>query len=180
MTKLILAFLLIGFFANANDRVRFSVGVDMFEVVSDNDSLNRKDSMFEKPFNSINKLSVGVTFKPFENSHLRLSYKTNSLINSPETYETNGGYKLTLQSKAQSYIISHPISTKIAPYIVATDITSISSINGGKENIKNGFIYGFGATYLLFPNHGVSFTYFLPSERLGMKYSYGLSYSYFI
>lgn len=180
MYKIILASLCFGVFANASERVRFSLGVDMFEVAPESNALNRKDSMFEKPFNSINKLSFGVTFKPFESSHLRFTYKTNALINFAETYETQGGYNLTLQTKAQSYIISHPITRKIAPYIVATDITSISSIDGGKEVVKNGFIYGFGATYLFLPKHGVSLTYFLPSEKLGMKYAYGVSYYYFI
>jgi hypothetical protein len=87
---------------------------------------------------------------------------------------------LVIQSKAQSYIISHPVSRKIVPYFVATDVTSIVSINGGKDVITNGFMYGFGLTYIFLDHNGLSFTYFLPSETFNTRYSYGLSYSYFI
>jgi hypothetical protein len=41
-------------------------------------------------------------------------------------------------------------------------------------------MYGFGLTYIFLGNNGLSLTYFLPSEKFNTKYSYGLSYSYFI
>jgi hypothetical protein len=41
-------------------------------------------------------------------------------------------------------------------------------------------MYGFGLTYIFLKNNGLSFTYFLPSEKFNTKYSYGVSYSYFI
>jgi hypothetical protein len=173
-------FLLFSFVANASENIKFSVGVDLFDSVSQNDKFNRIDSIFKDPLASVNKFSTGITFKPFDFSEVRFTYKTNALLNFAESYTTQGGYNLVVQSKAQSYIISHPVSRKIVPYIVASDITSITSINSGKNIITNGFMYGFGLTYIFLDNNGLSFTYFLPSETFNTKYSYGVSYSYFI
>jgi len=176
----IIFFLIFSFCTYANDKITFSVGVDLFESVSQNDKLNRIDSVFKNPLASANRISTGITYKPFNFSEIRFTYKTNSLINFSESYTTQGGYNLVIQSKAQSYIISHPVSRKIVPPFVASDIISITSINGGKDIITNGFMYGFGLTYIFLKNNGLSFTYFLPSEKFNTKYSYGLSYSYFI
>lgn len=176
----IIFLLLFSFCTYASDKLTFSVGVDLFDSVSQNDKLNRVDSVLKNPLASANTLSTGMTFKPFDSSEIRLTYKTNSLFNVAESYTTQGGYNLVVQSKAQSYIISHPISRKIVPYFVASDITSISSINGGKDVVTNGFMYGFGLTYIFLGHNGLSLTYFLPSEKFNTKYSYGLSYSYFI
>jgi len=176
----IIFLLLFSFCTHASDKLTFSVGVDLFESVSKNDKLNRIDSVFKNPIASANKLSTGITLKPFNFSEIRLTYKTNSLLNVSESYTTQGGYNLVVQSKAQSYIISHPLSRKIAPFIVASDVTSIVSINGGKDVITNGFMYGFGLTYIFLGNNGLSFTYFLTSEKFNTSYSYGMSYSYFI
>jgi len=176
----IIFFLLFTFCTHASDKVVFSVGVDLFESVSQNDKLNRINSVFKNPLASANKFSTGITLKPFNFSEIRLTYKTNSLLNFSESYTTQGGYNLVIQSKAQSYIISHPVSRKIVPFVVASDITSIASINSGKDIITNGFMYGFGLTYIFLGHNGLSLTYFLPSEKFNTKYSYGLSYSYFI
>ncbi len=176
----IIFFLLFSFCTHASDKLTFSVGVDLFDSVSQNVKLNRADSIFTNPLLSINKLSIGTTLKPFESSEIRFTYKTNSLLNFSESYKTRGGYNLMLQSKAQSYIISHPVSRKIVPYFVASDVTSIVSINGGKDITTNGFMYGFGFTYIFLEKNGLSLTYFIPSETFNTKYSYGLSYSYFI
>lgn len=173
-------FLLFSFVANASENIKFSVGVDLFESVSKNDKFNRVDSVLQDPLASANKLSTGVTYKPFDFSEIRVTYKTNSLLNFAESYTTKGDDNLVVQSKAQSYIISHPVSRKIVPYFVASDVTSIVSINGGKNITTNGFMYGFGLTYIFFGNNGLSLTYFLPSEGFNTSYSYGLSYSYFI
>jgi len=176
----LLAFLCLTQFSNASDKLTFSIGVDVFDTISQNNKLDRDASIFQNPLLSANKLSTGITYKPFNSSELRLTYKTNSLLNFSESYKTRGGYNLTLQSKAQSYIISHPVSRKIVPYFVASDVISIVSINGGKDITTNGFMYGFGFTYIFLEKNGLSLTYFLPSERFNTKYSYGLSYSYFI
>ena len=173
-------FLLFSFVANASENIKFSVGVDLFDSVSKNDKLNREESIFQNPLLSANKFSTGVTYKPFDFSEIRFTYKTNSLLNFAESYKTQGGYNLVVQSKAQSYIISHPVSRKIVPYFVASDVTSIVSINGGKDITTNGFMYGFGLTYIFLENNGLSFTYFLTSEKFNTSYSYGMSYSYFI
>ena len=173
-------FLLCSFVANASENIKFSVGVDLFDSVSQNSKLNREEVIFKNPFSSTNKFSTGITFKPFESSEVRFTYKTNSLLNFAESYKTQGGYNLVVQSKAQSYIISHPVSRKIVPYLVASDVTSIVSINGGKDITTNGFMYGFGLTYIFLANNGLSFTYFLTSEKFNTSYSYGMSYSYFI
>jgi hypothetical protein len=84
-------------------------------------------------------------------------------------YETKNGYNVSSQIKAQSYIVSHPVSRKIAPFIVASDVTSIVSINGGKNIITNGYMYGFGLTYIFLKKNGLSFTYFLPSETFNTQ-----------
>ena len=177
---IIIFFLLFGFFANASDKLTFSVGVDLFDSVSRNDGINRKQSALSNPLSSANRISTGVTYKPLNFSEIRLTYKTNSLINFGEMYETKNGYNISSQIKTQSYIVSHPVSRKIAPFIVASDVTSIVSINGGKNITTNGYMYGFGLTYIFLDNNGLSLTYFLPSEKFNTKYSYGLSYSYFI
>ena len=172
--------LLLSFYTYASDNIKFSVGVDLFDSVSQNSKLNREEVIFKNPFSSTNKLSTGITYKPFDSSEIRFTYKTNSLLNFAESYKTQGGYNLVVQSKAQSYIISHPVSRKIVPYLVASDVTSIVSINGGKDITTNGFMYGFGLTYIFLENNGLSFTYFLTSEKFNTSYSYGMSYSYFI
>ena len=176
----IIFLLLFSFCTHASDKLTFSVGVDLFDSVSKNDKLNREESIFQNPLLSANKFSTGVTYKPFDFSEIRLTYKTNGLLNFAESYTTQGDYNLVVQSKAQSYIISHPVSRKIVPFVVASDITSIASINSGKDIITNGFMYGFGLTYIFLGHNGLSLTYFLPSEKFNTKYSYGLSYSYFI
>lgn len=173
-------FILFSFVANASENIKFSVGVDLFDSVSQNSKLNREESIFQNPLLSANKFSTGITYKPFDFSEIRFTYKTNSLLNFAESYKTQGGYNLVVQSKAQSYIISHPVSRKIVPYLVASDVTSIVSINGGKDITTNGFMYGFGLTYIFLANNGISFTYFLTSEKFNTSYSYGMSYSYFI
>lgn len=180
MKKLLLIVLIFCCKVNAMENITFSVGIDLFDTISQNSKLNREESIFKNPIASANKFSIGITFKPFEGSELRLTYKTNSLLNFTESYKTQGGDNLILQSKAQAYIISHPVSRKIVPYFVASDVTSIVSINDGKDITTNGFMYGFGLTYIFLEKNGLSLTYFLPSERFNTKYSYGLSYSYFI
>lgn len=175
-----LALLCVAKFANASDKLTFSVGIDLFDSVSRNDGMNRKQSALSNPLSSANRISTGITYKPFNFSEIRLTYKTNSLINFGEMYETKNGYNISSQIKTQSYIVSHPVSRKIAPFIVASDVTSIVSINGGKNITTNGFMYGFGLTYIFLGNNSLSLIYFLPSEIFNTKYSYGLSYSYFI
>lgn len=180
MKKLLLIALVFCCKVNARENITFSVGIDLFDTISQDSKLNRDASIFQDPFASANKLSAGITYKPFNSSELRLTYKTNSLLNFSESYKTRGGYNSILQSKAESYIISHPVSRKIVPYFVASDVISIVSINNGKDITTNGFMYGFGFTYIFLEKNGLSLTYFLPSEKFNTKYSYGLSYSYFI
>ena len=176
----IIFLLLFSFCTHASDKLTFSVGVDLFDSVSKNDGMNRKQSALSNPLSSANRISTGITYKPFDSSEIRFTYKTNSLINFGEMYETKNGYNVSSQIKTQSYIVSYPVSRKIAPFIVASDVTSIVSINGGKDIITNGFMYGFGLTYIFLKNNGLSFTYFLTSEKFNTSYSYGISYSYFI
>ena len=149
----IIFLLLFSFFTHASDKLTFSVGVDLFDSVSQNDKLNRIDSVFKNPLSSANRISTGITYKPFDSSEIRFSYKTNSLINFGEMYETKNGYNVSSQIKTQSYIVSHPVSRKIAPFIVASDVTSTVSINGGKNIITNGYMYGFGLTYIFLWNN---------------------------
>jgi hypothetical protein len=176
----LLAFLCVTQFGNASDKFTFSVGVDLFDSVSKNDGMNRKQSALSNPLSSANRISTGITYKPFDFSEIRFTYKTNSLINFGEMYETKNGYNVSSQIKTQSYIVSRPVSRKIVPFIVGSDVTSIVSMNGGKDITTNGFMYGFGLTYIFLKNNGLSFTYFLPAEKFNTQYSYGLSYSYFI
>ena len=148
MKKLLLIVLIFCCKVNAMENITFSVGLDLFDTISQDNKLNRDASIFQDTFASANKLSAGITYKPFNSSELRFTYKTNSFLNFPESYKTRAGYNLILQSKAQSYIISHPVSRKIVPYFVASDVTSIVSINNGKDITTNGFMYGFGFTYI--------------------------------
>ncbi|NBO22260.1 hypothetical protein EBU94_02810 [bacterium] len=175
----LLAFLCVTEVAKASDKLTFSIGFDIFEGVSKTEALNRKQSIFEKPSIVFNRISTGITYKPFETSDLRLTYKTNGLFNLSETYETVGGLQLTSQIKTNSYIISHPVSKKVMPTFVFSDVTSKTAINGGSKTVKNGFMYGAGVTFLLGNNIAFTPTIFLPSTYFNTKYSYGLSYSYF-
>ena len=175
----LLAFLCVTEIAKANDKLTFSIGFDIFEGVSKTEIANRKQSILEVPSVIFNRVSTGVTFKPFESSELRLTYKTNALLNIAETYETVGGFQLRSQVKASSYIISHPVSETIMPTLVVSDVTSKTSINGGSKTVKNGFMYGAGVTFILGKHTAFTPTIFLPSTYFNTKYSYGVSYSYF-
>jgi len=175
----LLAFLCVTEVAKANDKLTFSIGFDIFEGVSKTEALNRKQSIFETPSIVFNRISTGITYKPFENSKLRLTYKTNALLNIVETYETVGGFQLRSQVKSNSYSISHPVSKTVMPTLVVSDVTSKTSINGGSKTLKNGFMYGAGVTFLLGKHTAFTPTIFLPSIYFNTKYSYGVSYSYF-
>jgi hypothetical protein len=175
----LLAFLCVTEVAQANDKLTFSIGFDVFEGVSKTENLHRKQSIFETPSIVFNKISTGITYKPFQNSEWRLTYKTNALLNIPETYETVGGFELRSQVKTSSYIISHPVSESVMPTLVLSDVTSKTSINGGSKTVKNGFMYGAGVTFILRGHTAFTPTIFLPSTYFNTKYSYGVSYSYF-
>ncbi len=176
----IIFFLIFSFCTYASDKFTFSVGVDLFDSVSKNDGMNRKQSALSNPLSSANRISTGITYKPFNFSEIRFTYKNNSLINFGEMYETKNGYNVSSQIKTQSYIVSHPVSKKFTPYVVASDITTITTINAGSKIINNGFMYGLGLAYFLNSHNGISLTYFLPSKTFNTKYSYGVSYTYFI
>ena len=153
--------------ACASDKLTFSVSFDAFDSVSKNSALNRQDTLINQPIRLLNRFSTGITVKPFEKSHLRFTYKTNTLFNFTESYTSQGGYAVTQKVKSQSYI-------------VASDITTITTINAGSKIINNGFMYGLGLAYFLNSHNGISLTYFLPSKTFNTKYSYGVSYTYFI
>ncbi len=176
----IIFFLIFSFCTYASDKFTFSVGVDLFDSVSKNDGMNRKQSALSNPLSSANRISTGITYKPFNFSEIRFTYKNNSLINFGEMYETKNGYNVSSQIKTQSYIVSHPVSKKFTPYVVASDITTITTINAGSKIINNGFMYGLGLAYFLNSHNGISLTYFLPSKTFNTKYSYGVSYTYYI
>jgi len=176
----IIFFLIFSFCTYASDKFTFSVGVDLFDSVSKNDGMNRKQSALSNPLSSANRISTGITYKPFNFSEIRFTYKNNSLINFGEMYETKNGYNVSSQIKTQSYIVSHPVSKKFTPYVVASDVTTITTINAGSKIINNGFMYGLGLAYFLNSHNGISLTYFLPSKTFNTKYSYGVSYTYYI
>ncbi len=176
----IIFFLIFSFCTYASDKFTFSVSVDLFDSVSKNDGMNRKQSALSNPLSSANRISTGITYKPFNFSEIRFTYKNNSLINFGEMYETKNGYNVSSQIKTQSYIVSHPVSKKFTPYVVASDVTTITTINAGSKIINNGFMYGLGLAYFLNSHNGISLTYFLPSKTFNTKYSYGVSYTYYI
>lgn len=181
MKKIVfIASLLFSSVACASDKLTFSVSFDAFDSVSKNNALNRQDTLINQPIRLLNRFSTGITVKPFENSHLRFTYKTNTLWNFTEGYTSQGGYAVTQKVKSQSYIVSHPVSKKFTPYVVASDVTTITTINAGSKIINNGFMYGLGLAYFLNSHNGISLTYFLPSKTFNTKYSYGVSYTYFI
>jgi hypothetical protein len=175
---LIIFFIFFSFFVNAGEVLRASIGFDLIESTYQNSSLDRKESVYLNPLKEVNRLSIGVTFKPFQSSHLRLTYKSNSLINFANNYKSVAGYEISQKVQSNSFIVSHPVSKYIVPFIVVSDTTSTTKIFN-KESTKNSTMYGFGMTYMVNASNGISLTYFLPNSDFGTKKTIVTSYSYF-
>lgn len=178
---LLLFFLFFGYFANANanENLRFSIGVDIFQSYYTNEILNRNEPAIQNPFNSIRRISTGMTYKPFEKSYILIGVSTNRFVNISETYTSISSLEITQKIQADSVRISHPISENLIPFFVISDITSTTSIkNVLKETTKNSIMYGLGLTYFAYKHHTVSWTYFFANSDFGTSSSFGTSYNY--
>ena len=188
MLKFLLPFFLC---LNCFAEVRGFVGVDLFQSLAKNNGrfeYNKTDA-FTQPDKQLTRLAVGLTYKPFKDTHLWLAVRTNRFANGymeRSVYDTIAKQDVKLLQKltSDSFIVATAVHKYALPFFVISRTTAESRLiwkNGASShNETTTMLYGFGVSIPVHNKHSFSLTYFLPNKDFNDNGSIGLSYSFYV
>jgi len=165
-----------------------TIGTDMFQAQYKQQRYKFDDyNVVKTPYKNISRISLALSYKPFEKYYIFITARSNRLINNltqTTATDTVGGDKVIVLQKliADSLIISTAIHKRIMPFVVATNATSKNYIiynnNVSVTSKINTILYGGGMTLLITNKHSISFTYFIGNKDFNTKRAFGVSYNY--
>jgi hypothetical protein len=175
--------------ANAGELKAF-IGVDLFQNISKQGRFEYDNlDAFKDPSKNITRVSTGLTYQPFNETYLWLTYRTNRLANGymeRTAFDTVANQQVQVLSKlvADSFIITTAFHKKFLPYVMITKAEASTKViykSGYTAKVDNTtFLYGLGFAIPFKEKHSVSISYFLPNKDFDNNGSVGLSYTYYL
>jgi len=172
------------------NKVHLSIGTDIMQSQYNSQRIRFGNfDAFKRPDLNITRVSVGITYKPFDDYYIYITGRTNRLVNAyaqMQGFDTVMNVNVNVYQKvvADSLILSAAIHKNIVPYIVASRTTSNTIViypqKFTSESTIHTMLYGFGFSVPFQTKHSISITYFLANKDFNTKRIIGLSYNYFI
>lgn len=183
-------FIIFSSFAKASNNLHISIGTDLFQAHYKEQRIEiDKWSAFQNPHKNISRVSVGLSYKPFNDYYFYITGRTNRLINAPtenKGYDVVANQSVNVFQKliADSLIFSTALHKNFMPFVVITKSQAQTLVvynNGVSSNTKvNATLYGGGFAIPFAEKHSIAFTYFLGNKNFNTKRAVGVSYNYLI
>jgi len=177
-------------FAIAGNKLHISIGTDLFQAHYKEQRIEiDKWSAFQNPHKNISRVSLGLSYKPFNDYYFYITGRTNRLINAPtenKGYDVVANQSVNVFQKliADSLIFSTALHKNFMPFMVITKSQAQTLIlyKSGYSSFtkKDTTLYGGGFAIPFAEKHSIAFTYFLGNKDFNTKRAVGISYNYLI